>query len=77
MGWYYHLYGQEAFAMTPQEEGSASMVLVDSVPNQLTVIYFLDFTPLNTPGNTRNGPRRLTIKRKYWFAIRLAPSDPS
>jgi ubiquinol-cytochrome c reductase cytochrome c1 subunit len=24
MGWYYHLYGREAFAMTPQEEGSAS-----------------------------------------------------
>lgn len=23
VAWYYHLYGREAFAMTPQEEGSA------------------------------------------------------
>jgi hypothetical protein len=67
VAWYYHLYGREAFAMTPQEEGSDHFPLTVRYLSgqQLTDACNPDYIRLNIHGNTPNGQRPLTTKREY------------
>lgn len=60
MAWYYHMFGQEAYAMTPAEEGS---VLSLKMPLCSLLMSKVDCTPQNILGCTNNGPRHSITKR--------------
>lgn len=60
MAWYYHMFGQEAYAMTPAEEGSAKSLTL-SLYSMLTSK--VDCTPQSTRGYTNNGPNHSITQR--------------
>ena len=60
MAWYYHLYGANAFAMTPAEEGCVHSPFDDAD----ALLTDPAFTPLHTHGSTSSTPRPSITKRK-------------